>query len=396
MKILKLFSIFFVLVFVTIILQSCSNENIITSPPTEKENNTSMKKTTTISQAKVSSSSGDTVIYLPISKKTLTVSRSLSAEKIAMLDKYFSNHKIPTRNKTIKPYIQDCSTYYEYEWENENQFSPVSGKLLGIWQSDDIITLDTARITYGFSLAYATGFNSISKLEGANYADPNIMVGIGDPTVALGQVKNYNKCGYYEIDEPLSFNYSPTDTKKFEDTINAWDPGGKVMLTDYNWPSEACCNFWAKDAGLWLAQYQGSNYYMMCDKYDGTCCGSPCDYWDEFSNYYNPAHVISNWAKNQMWQTSNWDCCFKLANGSDQNIVQIWLYADSVGDISSVQTFCGYAWQNGWLLRLQKQIEIIWKCDDPQPCTNCDWYNNKGNWYVYDTFYTGQQRYAGY
>ncbi len=254
------------------------------------------------------------------------------------------------------------------------------------------MTLKIAKKVYGFSLAYASDFNQIVTANDSGFAYNNIMVGIRDPSAAPDP-NLFPKCGYYEVDEPLKMNYSPTATINFDNKIASWNTGAKLLLTDYNWPAAEPCDG-GKSAGLWLTMYMSNNNtYIMCDAYNGGLCGSECDFWDEYSHYYNPI-PFSNWLMNEMVQTSNWDCAFKLANGSDQNINQIWLYACNDGDITSVQTFCGYAWQNGWLLRQEKQIEFEWKCDSPDPCTNCVW--PYGTWYLYDSYYTGQEQYVGY
>ncbi len=223
------------------------------------------------------------------------------------------------------------------------------------------------------------------------------MVDYLNPTQALNTLtmypNKYPKCAYYEIDEPIKYNYSSSDTKALENLIASWNTGAKVMVTDFHWPANSSCVGWLTNYGAEMGPYIATNNaYVMCDQYDGDQCGSECTYWDEYSNYYNPSHVMSNWVKNQTWYTSAWDCAFKLANGSDQNINQIWLYAGT-GDITAIQTFCLYAWYNGWLVRQMKQIEEIWECHLTNPCVNCIYpttYN------LTNTYYTGQIEYVSY
>ena len=394
--------VIFLFVFsIIIILQSCGNENMITeAPSSNQKNNAALEKTSVINTATTSVSIEDTVVLLPKSKVTIAVKKGLSSDKITLLDDYFSKHKkLFTKSNYITPMLRDCTTHYDYYWTEENQYQPVSSKSLGISNDLNIISLQDAKIIYGFTLAAVSGFDNISTAYNAGYDYPNIMVAYLNPTSALDLLQSnpnlYPKCGYYEIDEPTKAtnSYSSTDTKELENLINNWGTGAKVMLTDYHWPTKTLCTDWF-NWGAQLGLYQGINYYIMCDEFGGDICGSPCDYWDEYSNYYNPTHVFSNWLDNVNAHYSLWDCCFKLANGTDQNINQIWLWAGN-GDLTALQHFCECAWENGWLLRLEKQILVIWKCSDPEGCFSCSW-PNSGTWYIYDSYYTGVQEYVAY
>ena len=393
--------IFFVPLFIfAVILQSCSSENSITSasppPPINNSSTTTMAKTTTLT----TSTSPDTTVYLPLSKKTIRVSKSMSAEKIAMVDKYFSTHKsIGVKTNSVSPMLRDCTTHIDYGGELEMQFQAVAGKSLGISNDWSIISDSDAKNIYGFSLCAAFGFDNIASVHNAGYDYPNIMVEYLNPTSALSVLQynpnQYPKCGYYEIDEPTKYSYSPTDTKSLETLINNWNTGAKVMLSDFHWPGKTLCTAY-EDWGAKMEGYCGDNYYITCDNYGlGTeTCGKPCEYWDEYTNYYGSWHVVSNYVYNQSVQSSNWDCCFKLANGTDQNIKQIWLWAGT-GDLAALQTFCMYAWYNGWLLRQEKETEIIWKCNSYNPCTTCVWPSG-GSWYVEEILYTGRVSYVPY
>ena len=53
-----------------------------------------------------------------------------------------------------------------------------------IWQSNDVVTLEIAKNVYGFSLAFAGGFNQIQPVKDSGFEFSNIMVGIGDPSTA--------------------------------------------------------------------------------------------------------------------------------------------------------------------------------------------------------------------
>ena len=369
---------------------------MITQPTIKSSNTTATVNKSMAKTVAVQVSTDDTVVTLSKSGKTLEVPKSITKKQLKELDNYLSKHKNLT-TQTISPNALTCGLYISYYWEFESEYQPVSGKLLGISNDLNIVTLQDAKKIYGFSLAAVNGFDNIASAKSAGFDYSNIMVAYLNPTTALATLQSnpnqYPKCGYYEIDEPLRYNFSYTDTKSLESLISSWGTGARVMITDYNWPTECCCNFWSKDAGAYLAYYQGVNYYMMCDQYGGNCCGSPCDFWDEYTNYYSPSHVISNWLDNVSAHYGLWDCCFKLANGSDQNINQIWLCAGN-GDLGALQQFCYCAWSNGWLLQREDYIETVWECTT-QPCTNCS-FPTKGNWIVENVIDTGQYQYVGF
>jgi hypothetical protein len=341
----------------------------------------------------------DTVLTLPNSKVTITINKNVSMKKIAAIDDYLVAEKTLPKLKlptiqSAKPNLQNCK--YEWDtvtfWESEFQYKPMPGKSLGITNDLNLITLQDAKNIYGFSFAAAQGFDNIATVFNAGFDYEHIMVDYLNPTSALAILQStpnlYPKCSYYEIDEPTKNSFSTTDTKSLETLINNWNIGAKVMLTDYHWPEKTLCTDWY-NWGQQLGNYEGSDYYIMCDNY-GTPpdpCGDPCDFWNEYISYYNPAYVFSNWVMNQSAQSSNWDCCFKLANGSDQNINQIWLYAGT-GDVTAIQLFVGYAWSDGWLLQFQKQkVNVLINTSN-----DCD---PDGPWAINQTWYTGNTEWVG-
>ena len=164
------------------------------------------------------------------------------------------------------------------------------------------------------------------------------------------------------------------------------------MITEFHWLGNSGCNLW-QNYGVQIGPYIATNNaFIMCDQYNGDYCGSECDYWDEYSNYYTPSHAMSNWVKNQEWYTSAWDCAFKLANGSDQNIKQIWLWAGT-GDTTAIKSFCWYAWYNGWLTRRYAEIENIWICDNINPCVTCSFPNS---FTIQKSYFDGLYQYISY
>lgn len=150
-------------------MQSCSSENAITSPPTTQSKNNIANTTTMAKQIRVVTlSSPDTAVYLPLSKKTIKVAKNIDADKIAMIDQYFSTHKnIVVKTNSVTPYLLDCTTHYEYDYVQEMQFQAVSGKSLGISNDWNLISSSDAKNIYGFSLYVAFGFDNIETVHNA-------------------------------------------------------------------------------------------------------------------------------------------------------------------------------------------------------------------------------------
>ncbi len=69
--------------------------------------------------------------------------------------------------------------------------------------------------------------------------------------------------------------------------------------------------------------------------------------------------------------------------------------ANNTGYETTIANCYAGSWQSGWLLRLEKQVIVEWRCDNPDPCTNCPWTPDAG-WYVYDWWYIGQQQWVSY
>jgi hypothetical protein len=394
---MRSFVVFSLLLSLSFLFVSCSQESGITSPnlnntgPMAKAAAKVAANLASIPTVKINHTI-DTVITLPKSKKTITISKSVSTDKISSLDDYLLSQNELSKSKSetiqnVNPNLKYCQ--YEYDtvtiWTSEFQYRPMSGKSIGIFNDLNLISYSDALNIYGFSLAGVQGFGNIASAFNAGFPYSNILVEYLNPTSALATLQSnpnlYPKCGYYEIDEPLKNNYSSADTKSLESLISSWNIGARVILTDYNWPDEASCNLWSYDAGAWLAYYQGVNYYIMCDDYAGNSCGSVVDFWQEYSGYYSPSHVISGILDNVSYHESTWDGCFQLANNSVPNYTQVWLWAGT-GDVSAIQLFVGDAWSEGWLQQFQTGMTSIYI----NTSTDC---NPNGPWSIVKSYSAG-------
>lgn len=182
------------------------------------------------------------------------------------------------------------------------------------------------------------------------------------------------------------------------------------MPTSYKWPvAPQYYTFLTTTYGDKYSAVLNSygNEYIMCDQYHGNCFGSAVDYWSKFRDYYGSWNCIMNWLHVDInngsggghvacpyinEESSSWSDLLDYANNNGIN--KVWLYAYETGDENAIVSFCNSAWMSGWLLRLAKRYEIIWRCESPNPCVNCDWFNHKGGWYVAEQYYLDEQYFA--
>ncbi len=407
----KLFVIFCAVISIIFILQSCSNENLVTTPPQPKSNVNAMNKT---SAMKIVSSinTDDTVITLPLSKKTIEFKKGTPSDKIALLDKYLSTHKnLPTKRQTVSPNALTCGQYDEYDWEYENQYQAVPGKNLGIWTND--ITVWQTYNQYGFTSLFVTSTTDIDSGYADGFSEDNMMWGLGLPDYAGGITNSTSggrHVGSYYIDEPIETGKGGggwTPTLVLDAASLTPKP---VMLGSYKWP--VVPQYYDVLTNTTYGQIYGplinsaNNLYIMCDEYHGNCLGTVEDYWGEFHDYYtspkNPTdwlNVVDNNGTGGGHNTCNsenstsWYDLIHFADGS-LGMNTIWLYAENTGDEQAIASFCYAAWYEGWLLRQQKQILTVWKCST-SPCTSCS-YPNSGAWYILESYYTEVSRYVPY
>ncbi len=351
-----------------------------------------LNKTTTI-KTESSISAEDTVVTLPLSKKTIAVRKGYPADKLALLDKYFAKHKnLSTKKTSVSPYIQDCSTYYDYEWDLANQYQSVSGRHLGIWVTPNIISYYAAYNTYGFN-EILINWGDTTNVMNIGFKPDSIMIGLS-PTEPASDILNSRSYGYYYFDEPYEHGITASNVGYYAEAIYTKNPNSKCMISDYKWTKPATCNGFINYDGSDIQSYLVyPNMGIMSDQYYlDDPCGTMVDYWNEYFNYYNP-YSFADMMDNTMNNAGGWGSCFNWASAHINNI---WLYASNTGDESVIQNFCQTAWETGWLYRLENQFLIIWKCSSPSPCTNCNYQTGQGNWYVYDSFYTGVSQYAPY
>jgi hypothetical protein len=403
--ILTLFSFLFFQLFL-IFFGGCSADNNIISPNNSVNSTNLFEK-----RLSAPHNSPDTMIFLPLSKKNIAVSKDLKANQIEMLDKYFTTHEITPPPQVITPNLQQCNIHDITGWSYGDKYRPVAGKYLGIWPSQDVVTYSKAFNNYGFSKVAVSSSVEISNayINGTGFNYINMMY-ILNPNVSQQTINTLKTqgIGSFYIDEPFDHENSGW-TFAICNSMAQYTSPNKLLVGSYHWPEFVA----VINPFYYGTSYSGfidafSNTYIMCDEYHGNCCGTVDQYWSEFNNYYLQSKNITNWlsvsANNGDGNThvdcpyinsvsNNWYDMLGHANRTGMN--EVWLYANATGSETGVQNFCYNAWELGWLLRQYQQVVVIWKCSDIPACEECLW-NNYGNWYVSGSYYTGIEQYVAY
>ncbi len=377
MKNIKLFSIFFVSFCLTIILQSCSNENLITTPTDNKGEMKPMTKTVALPTSSINHAA-DTVITLPKSGKTFLFSKNIPASMLNKIDEYLTKHTISFSTRTMQPNLPSCNQHGEQYWELENQYQPINGKTLGIWQN---WTSPSQPYSLGFReimIEYAPDRDSAYN-NGFQYQ--NMMWVTGNN---VGEAENvFNSI--YSADKPVTRCF--IDEPLEESSAYPWTSSDLASFINflYTYPSTT----------LTVSSWHSPNYpyenlvsipivYIMDDFYKGDVTSA----WTDFKNGYGSKNV-ANWISLEDNQDgtgySDYSQCFGAANRL--GLSDIWLYALDYNRIDLLEQFSYSAWANSWLSRMEQYVTIEWSCSGN--CTTCNWPN--GNWYVTDIYYGTQQ-----
>ena len=400
------FAVFFLLFSFSILFISCSQESGITTP--NEGQATSMVKNAVIPTVKINHDV-DTVIILPQSHTTIIISKSVSMDRIALMDDYLmAEKKSPNSKKStapitqsIKPDLRLCQ--YEFDtvtfWEAEN-YSPAQGKTLGICTNE--ITWSKANYQYGFSKIFVTSAADIDNAYSAGYSYDNMMYQLNLPGYSTDiQASNSGgrHVGSYYIDEPIERGvWTPTLV------LDAASLTSKpVMLGSFKFPVSP--QYYDILTNKTYGQIYGplmssaNNLYIMCDKYYGNCLGGHTyEYWNEFHGYYCANKNFSNWfhvvinngngiSSSCQYAATSWITLLTTADGKGIN--EVWLYAQDTGDETGIANCCASCWQDHWLTQFQRQrVNVLINTG-----TTC---SPNGPWGMYDTWYTGRTRYASY
>jgi hypothetical protein len=377
----------------------------------DSEITSSASSSVTNEEVQASGSLVDTIVQLPISKHTVAISKKLSPEKVALIDKYFSSGSKKSVLSKITPNALPCGTHTDAFWTPMEEFQAISSKPIGIMLSPDIVSYSKAHNQYGFSKIYANSAATVDSAHSAGFDYDNIMYALGNASQAAAQISESNSggrhVGAYFIDELLEHNIA-WDGYSIGQIAQSFAPK-KLFVSSFKWPGwiYSYPQTWGNKYGELLNA--GNNIYIMCDQYNGDLEGSATEYWDEFHSYYGSNKSISNWMsvtanngdgnshRGYVWPTetaSDWSSLFDYT--SILPLSEVWLYASNTGNEANVQNFCLVAWEKGWLLQKYQYIIINWRCASTPVCTKCSWDLEKGQWYIDNINYTGEYQYLPY
>jgi hypothetical protein len=378
-------SVLFLLFSFSILFVSCSQESTITAPNENKV--TPLAKAAVVPTGSINHLT-DTVITFPKSGKTLSVSKSYTANQLAQIDNYLATHNIPVVKSLVVPNALSCYQRWTYNYIMENRFEPADQKNIGIWC--DYLT-PAQCLNYGFNQYFVYDFSNINlninSAITAGYQAANIMASLGgNYTNALSYINGITSLtpnvGYYYVDEPAETNSYTTDQiYNFYTALaaNPYTSGSKLCMSSYN----ELMTFYYTPIHL-----SEPNALIMCDEYHGNVLGDVTNYWDWFNTTYtynshmNFMHIVINngtggghntWTSNN---SSSWYDLFTKANGLGQN--HVWLYAAGTGNEDAIINFCIAAWQSEWMYRYQSTLATLWRCSGD--CTTCNW--PYGSWTI--------------
>jgi uncharacterized protein YceK len=285
---------------VLILLTGCSNNVSVTSPLPEGKDAMLSKiiKETLIKEL----SPSDTIIILPKSHKTLIIDKKIIPAKIETLDNEILSNGIAATPTSISPMASMCIYKYTLNYDMQNQYAPVSCKIVGADVSSYIMSYQDAKNTYGFTKVFVYNLTDVNAAYAAGFSYDNMMFNIGrtgtitDVENLINTVKVGGKqvIGSYfaeEVAEKSSWDAN------FVGQIAQYIYPKKLFISSYKYPTQPCnllFSTWGSEVGA--LGNAGSNVYIMCDQYHGDIYGQAVDYWAKFSGYYGSKN-ISNWVE---------------------------------------------------------------------------------------------------
>jgi len=383
---MKAFIVSFLLFFTSILFISCSNEPNITMP--DEKTVTPLAKEEPIINTKINHDI-DTVIFLPESKETVTISKEVSQSKIKAIDKYLVNQnktKNQSTTESLSPNYRLCPYDTIRSYLSQNQYRHNPDKHMGIMVTSDIISWTQAYNQYGFDELFI-GPGDYSTATTIHFNPDSLMMGLppGQLINDLNYIQNNPRVGYYYMDEPSEHNVSTSDTYQIEGAISSY-PKSKFIISEYKWPVAALCNGFFGSSGD-LGYLTLSNSGIMCDQYYlGNSCGDMDQYWGEYY-YYGSSRSFMNWADNTGSNAGNWPYCFDWMNLN--GVKNVWLYAYQTGNEGQIQAWCYLAWQKAWMTQFQAEKVYIMQNTDG----TC---SPDGQWTCLKSYYDGNTRWAAY
>ncbi len=354
---------------------------LLLPPPqaVSKTNINTMAKTAVLPTSTINHSI-DTIITLPKSKITIVVKKTYPANKLAIMDNYFSKHAISktSQPQTIKPLYPWCPLRYDTSWVLQNQYEPADGKTLGIW----IDWLSPSQVyTLGFREIFINNTTDRDADYDAGFQYQNMMVHITNQADAQAEMNAVNSSSihinncfidepYEDLSDPNHVVWSESDIFNFADFLESNYPSSKLFLSSYDYPYY--------DMEFTIESLPMA--YVMCDQYKYETVST----WNSFKEDYGNKN-ISNWMSLEYNQSgvpaSHGDFSTLFGAANRLGINNVWLFAVDYGNLSLLQQFPYAAWANGWLLRYEgERVTVLQNTDG-----TCDPIN--GKWEIVDSYY---------
>jgi hypothetical protein len=330
----------------------------------------------------------DTTVILRESKKVVVVDKRIPPDKILLLDKYLAANSISTKKEIQISRLQSGCIHTVTYNEIANFYKQAMGKYLGIWVNPNVVPWSKCHNQYGFTNILAE-FSSASYAVSSGFQHDSIMIGLPGAATLWKDIYNDNNPAYnfYFVDEPYK-QMSIQEFAKISRFIYQKNSRAKLLFTDYYWPDiNLPCYFTSGNKhSIWNYYLNKPNVFIMCDQYDGNWCGDASSFWQKYKSVYGvPFRNFSNWITLDSDNINDWKDLLNLASSFGMNL--LWIYGlDKNVDESRISEFCSNAWQEGWLLRLEKNLVVVYKCTNPY----CHW-PDKGEWAIYSAYYADQQ-----
>ncbi|HEX2983520.1 MAG TPA: hypothetical protein VHO28_08270 [Ignavibacteriales bacterium] len=297
----------------------------------------------------------------------------------------------------IEPQAQLCGTKTTYGW-GVDHFEPMAGKLVGIWPEDGYHSSEHLLLyknKWGY-LGLVLGADSYEYNEAlqAGYLSGNLMLNISYP--AEWSIDNFNAGRYNAgeaIDHACNGNagktlYSDIQLTQMMNYVHTRRPNSVFVIDSY------------KRCQHMLSAYELTDR-IMCSAYNhwyeipGFC--NPNMSWGPSAEWYNFVEggidQRSDWSDMRNYFgikfSSTWINTYELSEfgdlfgyASNLGLSEIWIYARDVHQTDQFENISLAAWNSRFLRRFDRKYRIEWRCDNPDPCQNCDPTNGEDGWYV--------------
>jgi hypothetical protein len=303
----------------------------------------------------------------------------------------------------IEPQAQLCGTKTTYGW-GVDHFEPMAGKLVGIWpvnyHSPSYLLEYKNKWGYSGLFIGADSYEYNEALQ-VGYLPANLMISIHNQTAVndnyAEKVDNFY-AGRYYIGEPVDHQcdgnedtgkrmYKPTELIPIKTYISSKRPNSVFVLDGY----KRCDHL--QVAGTIADKVMFSSYHHWINLGTGYCItnmgwgpsietyyiNGDSDQrpdWSEMKNIFGP-RFTATWVSAQESEFGD-----LFGHASNLGLNEVWIYMGEAYPPEKFEAISLAAWNSRFLRRFDRKYRIEWRCDNPDPCRNCDPTNGDDGWYV--------------